>query len=269
MSDSKRWLELEASLPEELSRALASAPGEPDARALEQLATELGKTLGVTLPAAKLTGLATAPKAGTLAKVGASTATAAAPVSFAWVTGIVLGGALVGGGLSAAATYGVGKLDGGASSTQPSLTTKSAPEHSFAVAVREATLDVAPAANVAPSAAPSLARAARPSQVTSSAPPERDAPQESELQLLKRAQVALGPEPAAALRWADLHARQFAGGALAQEREVIAVDALMRLGRTTSARARAERFRASFPGSAHQRRVDILMNATTQGATQP
>jgi hypothetical protein len=46
---------------------------------------------------------------------------------------------------------------------------------------------------------------------------------------------------------------------MAQEREVIAIDALMRLGRADGAKARAGRFHAAWPDSAHGRRVDALV----------
>jgi hypothetical protein len=46
-----------------------------------------------------------------------------------------------------------------------------------------------------------------------------------------------------------------AGGALVQERERIAIEALAKLGRIDQARARARAFEARFPTSAHLRRV--------------
>jgi hypothetical protein len=46
---------------------------------------------------------------------------------------------------------------------------------------------------------------------------------------------------------------------MAQEREVLAIDALMRLGKTNDAKARAAKFHATWPDSAHGRRVDALV----------
>jgi hypothetical protein len=43
---------------------------------------------------------------------------------------------------------------------------------------------------------------------------------------------------------------------LAQEREVIAIEALKRLGRDGDARWRAEQFDRAYPDSVHKRKVD-------------
>ncbi|MET0792442.1 MAG: hypothetical protein ABW061_13055, partial [Polyangiaceae bacterium] len=64
---------------------------------------------------------------------------------------------------------------------------------------------------------------------------------------------------AAALVLAAEHAREFPAGVLTQEREVIAIDALLRLGRRSEAEARAASFHRQFPASAHGRRVDVLL----------
>lgn len=81
----------------------------------------------------------------------------------------------------------------------------------------------------------------------------------AELALLARAQGALAGAPAAALALADEHEEKFARGALVQEREVVAIDALLRLGRRTEAVGRALRFHQQFPGSVHGRRIDVLL----------
>jgi hypothetical protein len=92
-----------------------------------------------------------------------------------------------------------------------------------------------------------------------STPPETQGAPADELAILARAQAALTNSPKAALALVAEHERTFAGsGLLAQEREVIAIDALLRLGRTTEAESRARRFHRRFPGSAHGRRVDVL-----------
>ena len=81
---------------------------------------------------------------------------------------------------------------------------------------------------------------------------------ETEVHLLQRAQSALGGSPASALALTDEHARRFAGGALAQEREFIAVSALLALGRGPEARARAARLIERFPGTAYRGRLESL-----------
>jgi outer membrane protein assembly factor BamD (BamD/ComL family) len=71
-----------------------------------------------------------------------------------------------------------------------------------------------------------------------------------EQRVIETIHTALGRgDPAAALAAADDHARRFASGAYAEEREALAVQALARAGRTNEARARGERFRARYPRS--------------------
>jgi hypothetical protein len=82
---------------------------------------------------------------------------------------------------------------------------------------------------------------------------------ETEAHLLQRAHEALGGSPAQALALTQEHASRFPGGSLAQEREVVAIQALLRLGRADEARARAARFFAAFPSSAHRRRIEALL----------
>lgn len=81
----------------------------------------------------------------------------------------------------------------------------------------------------------------------------------AELALIRQAQDALRTSPSRALALAETHERRFGDGALGQEREVVAIDALARLGRTDAARARAARFSARWPTSAHRRRVEVIL----------
>lgn len=78
----------------------------------------------------------------------------------------------------------------------------------------------------------------------------------SEAELLERARRLLGSNPSAALDLAQQHRARFRGGVLAQEREVIAIEALRKLGRQAEADARAEAFERSFPNSAHRRKLE-------------
>jgi hypothetical protein len=84
---------------------------------------------------------------------------------------------------------------------------------------------------------------------------------ETEVSLLSRAQEALGRDPARALDLVRDHEQRFDMGLLVQEREVIAIEALVRLGRKKDAEARAAAFHARFPRSAHGRRIDVLLQA--------
>ena len=107
--------------------------------------------------------------------------------------------------------------------------------------------------------APSL-RSAPPSRTTH-ASAESSPPPETEAALLSRAQAALASSPHDALTLTREHERTFMNGMLAPEREVIAIDALLRLGRSSEARARADRFLARSPHSAHARRVRVLISS--------
>jgi hypothetical protein len=82
---------------------------------------------------------------------------------------------------------------------------------------------------------------------------------ESEIRLLQRAQDALGSSPARALQITNEHITRFPRGVLVQEREMIAISALAAIGRTSEARARAARFLAAYPRSAHRRRLEVLI----------
>jgi outer membrane protein assembly factor BamD (BamD/ComL family) len=55
------------------------------------------------------------------------------------------------------------------------------------------------------------------------------------------------------------HIRRFPSGALVQEREVLAIEALARLGRSSDAKHRLDAFRARFPQSPHIERLATLV----------
>ncbi len=79
---------------------------------------------------------------------------------------------------------------------------------------------------------------------------------QAEATLLEQARSDLAGNPAQALALTQRHAAEFPHGLLVQEREVIAISALRRLGRSQEADARAARFDARYPKSAHQQVVD-------------
>jgi hypothetical protein len=127
--------------------------------------------------------------------------------------------------------------------------------------------EVAPAACVAvvESAAPLPVLAVSDLPVASDTvkpPPPRPsaAPAESESQLLTRAQEALASgSPAKALAITDEHRRVYPSGVLAEERERIAIEALVKSGDVPKARARADAFATAFPRSAYRARIDALV----------
>ena len=55
------------------------------------------------------------------------------------------------------------------------------------------------------------------------------------------------------------HPPRFGDGTLAQEREVVAIEALVALARLPEARERAARFSARWPHSAHARRLAVIL----------
>jgi len=104
-------------------------------------------------------------------------------------------------------------------------------------------------------------RAAATSKKTAESPPAIDVaePAESEASFLRRTQAALSRDPARALGMTARHAELYPRGFLLQERDVIAIDALVRLGRLDEARARAAEFHARYPQSAHASRIATIL----------
>jgi glucose/arabinose dehydrogenase len=94
----------------------------------------------------------------------------------------------------------------------------------------------------------------RPATVTAAASGPRD-----ELALLEEASLALEASPVKTLALTDEHLKRFLTPKFAQERERLAVVALVRLGRREDARRRADAFEAAFPDSAHLTRVRELV----------
>jgi hypothetical protein len=101
---------------------------------------------------------------------------------------------------------------------------------------------------------PRPALAVQPPNVPTAPPP----PVEEDL--LERAVQALRRDPTEALTLADEHARIFAGGRLAQEREVVAIQALSKLARPDAAGARAKRFLQLYSNSPYANDVARLAN---------
>jgi hypothetical protein len=87
-----------------------------------------------------------------------------------------------------------------------------------------------------------------------------------ELELLRRAQQALARDGREALVHVRAHEQAFPRGLLEQEREVLAITALLSLADMSGAEQRASAFRRAFPRSAHQRRVDRLLAAARTAA---
>ncbi|AKV01116.1 hypothetical protein AKJ09_07779 [Labilithrix luteola] len=86
------------------------------------------------------------------------------------------------------------------------------------------------------------------------------APEESEASFLRRAQTTLNADPASALAMLREHPTRFPRGILVQERDVMIIDSLVRLGRMDEARARARTFTATYPSSAHASRINSIVS---------
>jgi type IV secretory pathway VirB10-like protein len=152
-----------------------------------------------------------------------------------------------------------------------------------------ARLALPPAKSAEPPAAPEPPTDEEPAPVGSSAPrgsaqsPVKSSTVESspepsnrpaagsreEFALIARAQGVLAGNPGLALALTSDHERNFPNGVLIQERELVAIDALLRLGRRAEATARAAHFHRHFPTSVHGRRIDVLLgNGGTSGASR-
>jgi hypothetical protein len=96
-------------------------------------------------------------------------------------------------------------------------------------------------------------------------PPERS-PREQvateslrkELDLLERAQALLAGDPAACLEVLDAHAKSFPHGRLAQEREMLRLRALKRIGRNEEVRQRAKVMLEQSPKGVFSDRLEDL-----------
>ncbi|HEX6241232.1 MAG TPA: hypothetical protein VFZ61_10080, partial [Polyangiales bacterium] len=109
-----------------------------------------------------------------------------------------------------------------------------------------------PPAAVEPVAAPTPPRRA---QVT----PERAADPAAELSLLERARRVLAHDPGRTLSLTDEHKRTFRPGLFAEERELLAIEALVGLERRDAAGRRARDFTRRHPNSVHAHRLQTIL----------
>ncbi len=116
-------------------------------------------------------------------------------------------------------------------------------------------------------AAPALELTAAPDSPTPSSRRERPRTRrraawnaDEEWTLVERARIALrsGHAPEA-IDLLEAHAERHPRGALTEERERLAIEALVASGRVDDARRRADDFRRRHPGSLHQREIDRLL----------
>jgi hypothetical protein len=80
-----------------------------------------------------------------------------------------------------------------------------------------------------------------------------------EIELLRDARLALRQSPARALQLTEEHARSYPRGKMTQERELIAVSALVALGRRAAALSRVASFERLYPTSPYRKQMNDLL----------
>ena len=148
--------------------------------------------------------------------------------------------------------------------------------------------DGAPPSSPAPPRVPVAARAQIPLEAPTTEPPSLEAPPPppepaaqrrprprpdaveapSEIELLSRARAELAAHPRVTLRLCADHEALHPDGVLREEREVLAIDALLATGAHPQAEARAARFAREFPRSVHQRHVTQALAEASRSQPQ-
>lgn len=116
-----------------------------------------------------------------------------------------------------------------------------------------------PSASVATSR-PSSSPAPVPPEATATTQDQKDAELAAERALVDRARSALGRgDTAASLEAVAAHETRFPRGRLTEERELVAIQTLVRRGDGAAAKARADRFRKTHPKSVFLPAIDRLV----------
>lgn len=251
------------SRPPEVPRWTDSASGSsevpPELRRLIQASRQ---HIGTPAEVASLAqGLARVlgPEAG-LGHSAEPTGLAPAPAATRWAAWLAAGGAVVAGAVTVWVVSSPSLPEPALEAAAPPVSTQ-APEAAppslppEPVVAAGVTPEPAPAAEPAPAPAterPSVLK--RPG--SRSRAQNASKPAVAEAELLERAQAALAKRPKDALALTREHKRRFPRGLLVQEREVIAIEALSRLGQKRAADAKAAEFEGRYRGSVHQPRLD-------------
>lgn len=137
-----------------------------------------------------------------------------------------------------------------------------APVRAEAPDEREIAAEPAPEPQAAPASIDTpeevVARATRPARPAPPEPVAEEPP--SEGALLLRARTALRHDAARALAIAEEHRVAYPEGTMRAEREVLAIEALTRLGRWDAAEQRAARFDERYPTSPYRGRVEAALS---------
>jgi hypothetical protein len=118
-----------------------------------------------------------------------------------------------------------------------------------------------PAAARDPEATTALSSAAQGAKAVSGAADTAAEAPTTELGLLRQAQAALNSRPREAFALTQKHRASFPRGQFAEERDALAIQALMRAGERNAALDLAERFVDAYPKSAHAHQFRELLNA--------
>jgi hypothetical protein len=90
----------------------------------------------------------------------------------------------------------------------------------------------------------------------------------SELQLLESAQRALAHDPLRSLGLLSQHRSRYPEGAFAQERDVLELEVLSRLGRVRDLKVRAQTFLERNPRSPHKSRIETLQGESSSNSAE-
>jgi len=116
----------------------------------------------------------------------------------------------------------------------------------------------------------SAARAEIEARGNSPSPEIRHVTGAEEASLLRSARQSLARSPERTLSLTDEHLRRYPHGILDQEREALAIEALMELGRYDVARTRARAFQRAYPESPYRARIQhALARAAADPGTRP
>lgn len=265
--DPTRWSESGGGAPPELEALLRAArrdvPAAREMRALGLTATTIAATCASGTTGGGVGSLASAKAAGTTA---ASAARASSYLGSSAALAKVGGAAL----LVAGATTGVWATLSSTGEQAPStpLVVGSGSASVGATEVTPVAEDASEAESPLPLGLPepgpaTQPDAAQPELAEQQGSPPRSGPSgdrgtrgKSELDLLRAAQSALRSDPGRALELTRQHRISFPAGQLSQEREVIRIEALRRLGRANEASSAERRFERVYPESAHRSKLD-------------
>lgn len=194
------------------------------------------------------------PDADTLRRLILATAPAKPkrPVLRRFVTGVALGLAAAFGG-AAWASYG-GWLADRAPARESSQVSAPAPAK-----------PQAQRPSVAPAPAPSVAQTPEPSpsatpSIASTPAPSTSSSLLDDTALLQRARSLGASEPSRALSLTHEHEARFPGSPLAEERQALRIEALLRLGKASEAAHELDVFEQRYPRSPYRRRLRSLLS---------